>query len=285
MLLPVRITLMDGVLRPFTTRSIAYGSVLYAPGSEGREALRELLCAYRQGVDGVTLFTELRNLHSMEAVQPILRECGFAYEDNLNYLIDLNRSPEAILQSFGHHARKRIRQGLRQGKVAIEQVTDRTGLTECYDLLLRTFHLARVPLADRSLFDGAFEVLYGKRMARFCLARVDQVPAATSVELLYKDTMYGWYGGMNRAYGSYSPNELVMWDILQWGAQNGYRLYDFGGAGKPDEKYGVRDFKAKFGGQLVCYGRNTCVHAPLVLRLSKLGYGTYRRLFAHQRHP
>ncbi|MDH4208252.1 MAG: hypothetical protein OEV76_05210, partial [Anaerolineae bacterium] len=56
------------------------------------------------------------------------------------------------------------------------------------------------------------------------------------------------------------------------------RVYDFGGAGKADEEYGVRDFKAKFGGDLVCYGRNTCVHAPFRLAMSKLGYEGYRRL-------
>ena len=56
-------------------------------------------------------------------------------------------------------------------------------------------------------------------------------------------------------------------------------MYDFGGAGKPDEEYGVRDFKAKFGGELVCYGRNTCVHAPVLLQFSRFGYDILRRFF------
>jgi lipid II:glycine glycyltransferase (peptidoglycan interpeptide bridge formation enzyme) len=95
---------------------------------------------------------------------------------------------------------------------------------------------------------------------------------------VYKDVIYGWYGGMDRAYSKYTPNELLMWHILSWGMENGYRVYDFGGAGKPDEEYGVRDFKAKFGGELVCFGRNTCIHAPFRLRLSQFGYNVYRRL-------
>jgi len=69
-----------------------------------------------------------------------------------------------------------------------------------------------------------------------------------------------------------------MWHVLKWGAENGYKVYDFGGAGKPSEKYGVRDFKSKFGGDLVCFGRNTCVHAPALMRLSQVGYSIYRRL-------
>jgi len=35
----------------------------------------------------------------------------------------------------------------------------------------------------------------------------------------------------------------------EMGVGNGYRLYDFG-TGRPDVEYGVRDFKAKFGGEL-----------------------------------
>ena len=54
-------------------------------------------------------------------------------------------------------------------------------------------------------------------------------------------------------------------------------VYDFGGAGKPDEEYGVRDFKAKFGGNLVNFGRNVFVHNPMLLKLSRHGYEVYRR--------
>jgi len=36
------------------------------------------------------------------------------------------------------------------------------------------------------------------------------------------------------------------------------------GAGKPSEKYGVRDFKAKFGGNLVNFGRNTWIPSEMI---------------------
>lgn len=279
LLLPVHITLMAGWLRPLTTRSVVYGSVLCAPGDAGREALRTLLRAYGQEVNGASLFTELRNLSNLEEIQPVLSECGFAYDDHLNYLIDLDHSPEQVLQSLGRRTRKHIRRGLRQGDVSVAAATDREGVARCYDLLAQTYSLAEIPLADRSLFEAAFDVLHPKGMIRFSMGRVDKAVAAVSVELLYKDVVYGWYGGLDREYGSYMPNELLMWNILEWGAQHGYKVYDFGGAGHPDEEYGVRDFKSKFGGQLVCFGRNTCVHSPLRLKLSASGYEVYRRFF------
>lgn len=278
LLLPVQITLASW-LRRLTTRAVAYGSVLSAPGPKGLEALDLLLQTYVQEVRGEPLFTELRNLSDLEVMQPILCKHGFVYEDHLNYLIELSQLPEAIMQSIGSRTRKNIRRGLRREEVVIEEVREWQGIVACYDLLCQTYQAAEVPLADRSLFEAAFDVLYPKGMVRFTLARVDQAPAAVSVELLYKDIVYGWYGGVDRDYSSYVPNEVLTWSILKWGAEHGYRVYDFGGAGKPDEEYGVRDFKAKFGGDLVCYGRNTCVHAPGLLRLSEWGYATFRQLF------
>jgi serine/alanine adding enzyme len=278
-LLPVQITLRDGLLRRLTTRAVVYGSVLYDPSPAGTEALVTLLRAYVREGGRDALFTELRNLSDLGAVQPVLSDCGFVYEDHLNYLIDLKHPPEALLQSIGPRTRKHIRRGLKRGEIVIEEVREREQVTVCYDLLRESYQRARVPLADRSLFEAAFDLLYAKGMVRFTLARVGQVPVAVSVELLYRDVIYGWYGGMDRIYGSYVPNELLMWHILQWGAENGYRLYDFGGAGRKGEEYGVRNFKAKFGGELVCYGRNTYSHNPVLLCLSRWGYEVYRRLF------
>jgi serine/alanine adding enzyme len=277
LLLPVQVTLMDGVLRRFTTRAIAYGSVLCAPGSEGREALAALLQTCNQEMQGSALFTELRNLSDLTGLQQVLNDNGFAYKDHLNYLVDLGRPPEAVLQSIGRRTRKKIRHALRQGEVMIEEIDRREQVALCYELLQETYAVAQVPLADRSLFDATFDVLHPQGGVKFLLARIDDSYVAASVELVYKDTIYGWYGGMDRAYNDYIPNELLLWHIFQWGAENGYKVYDFGGAGKPDEEYGVRDFKAKFGGELVCYGRNTCVHAPRLLWLSEQGYRLMRR--------
>ena len=278
LLLPVHVTLMDGLLRRFTTRAIAYGSVLCAPGPEGRDALTMLLRAYQAKARGTALFTELRNLSDLSHLQPVFKENGLTYEDHLNYLIDLNRPSEAVLQDIGPRTRKKIRRAIKQGDVIIEEVNRREQVLQCYELLQETYAAARVPLADWSLFEAAFDILYPRNMVKFLLARVGDQYAAGSVELVYKDVIYGWYGGMDRAYSEHVPNELLLWHIFQWGAANGYKLYDFGGAGRPDEAYGVRDFKAKFGGQLVCYGRNTYVHSPALVRLSQWIYPLYRQL-------
>jgi hypothetical protein len=275
LMIPVRISLNHN-LHKLTTREVMFGGVLFEGSQNGRNALENILQAYLDHHDGSSLFTEIRNQSDIGQNIHLLEDFGFIYEDHLNYIINLDAPFETIFQRFGRRTRKSIRRGLKRNKVQVIEITEQGDLEKSFRLIERSYRAANVPLADRSLFDSAFELLNPEGMVRFTMAMVDNEPAATSVELLYKDVVYGWYGGMDRGFSGYNPNELLMWYILSWSAEKGYRIYDFGGAGKPDEEYGVRDFKAKFGGELVSYGRNIKVHAPIWLAMSKMGYRVYQ---------
>ena len=274
--LPVQITLMGGLLRRFTTRAIAYGSVLCAPGPEGKEALAMLLRAYKQEVRGSILFTELRNLSDLSDIQPVLNESGFVYEGHLNFLIDLTRPCGEIWQNIRANARRNIRKA-RSSQVEIKEASDLDWVFSAYALLSNTYKRLQVPLADHSLFQSAFEILHPQNMLKIFVAKVGDIDAGVMMLLTYKDIIYYWYTGTIREYASYRAGDLLVWHALEWGNQHGFHTLDFGGAGKPGEKYGVRDFKAKFGGTLVNYGRNICVHAPVRLRLSQMAYNVVRR--------
>lgn len=275
--LPVTISIHGGIFRPLTTHTIAYGSILCDLGDQAKEALKALLQHFQAVHKLRSIYTELRNISDMSDYQAVMNQSGFIYEEHLNYKIDLTGSPDLVFSRIGKRTQKHIKRALTRGELAVEEVTDLSGINECYQLLCKTYKLARIPLANRSLFESAFEVLYPQGMLRVTAARHRGTMVAVSFELLYKDVIYGWYGGMDREFSRYTPNELLMWHILRWGAENGYREYDFGGAGKPDEDYGVRDFKAKFGGALVNYGRFKWIANPVLFHISSFGYKVYRR--------
>jgi serine/alanine adding enzyme len=272
LLLPVQVAIIGGPLRFFTTRAVSYGSVLATEDRVGREALDLLLRTYNQHVPIWPTFTELRNLSEISGMQGVLQQNGYVYEEHLNYLIDLQRDPDVILRSFKNSAYRRIRRNLKRDVITIKDITDRSQLPTFYSLLQKTYRYARVPLADISLFEAAFDILLPKKMVRFILAYIEGMPVTASVSLLYRDVIFGWYNGTDRAYRAFGPNEFEVWELINWGIEHGYRVLDFGGAGKPNEEYGVRDFKAKFNGQLVNFGRNTRVHAPLRLKFSETSY-------------
>ena len=273
---PVAVTLMDGFLSRLTTRMISYGGILHAHTAESCEALDYLLQMYIQDSRQRALFTELRNLSDLSALQPTLQNNGFIYEDHLNFLIDLQRPAEEIWSSLHSNVRTNVRKARRLG-VVVREVTSLDEVPAAYAVLANVYKRIQTPLAPPSLFRAAFEILHPRGMIKLLTAHVEDTCIGASVRLLYKNVIHAWYAGAIRDYASYKANDLLNWHILEWGAQNGFESFDFGGAGKPDEEYGPRKFKAKFNGTLVNYGRNTYIHHPHLLRFSQWGYELYRR--------
>lgn len=74
------------------------------------------------------------------------------------------------------------------------------------------------------------------------------------------------------------PSVLATWAGIEYAAKNGFEYFDFMGAGKPDESYGVREFKSKFGGELVSYGRFLYVYKPLVYKLAKCYFDVLKKV-------
>jgi lipid II:glycine glycyltransferase (peptidoglycan interpeptide bridge formation enzyme) len=276
LLLPVRVTLMSGLLYRLTTRNVVYGSVLCAPGTEGQEALKMLLRTYNRKVRGKVLFTELRNLSDLSDLQPVLSECGFAHEEHLNFLVDLEQPEEELWRKIKKSGRKSVRTSHNRGTI-VEEVSEQQKVTIAYQLLEEVYARVQVPLVSPTLFEAALDILSPRGMFKIFVARIDEHYIGTCLLLAHRERILYWYAGSDRAFSSYAPGELLIWHTLKWAKEQGFHMFDFGGAGKPDEDYGPRRFKAKFGGTLVNYGRNTCIHAPMRLNISRMGYRFVRR--------
>ncbi|MFO7998513.1 MAG: hypothetical protein R6U86_05955 [Bacteroidales bacterium] len=93
--------------------------------------------------------------------------------------------------------------------------------------------------------------------------------------------MYEWYVcGLDRQYkekGIY-PSVLVTWAAISHAAKNQIPCFDFMGMGNPEEPYGVRDFKARFGGNWVNHGRYARVNQKMMYSLAELGYNAWALL-------
>ena len=278
LMVSVKVRVMGSILGSLAARRVVYGGFLCHPTLDSSAALGTLLEAYSDRVKGDALFTEFRNQHDVSAYQAVLEQQGFRFEDHQNYLIDLSLPLERVWHNVHEGARAKIGQARRKNQFVVEEVQNVDQIPAWYALVQQTFAHAQVPLADISLFRAVYECLTPVHRVRFLLGRVGDEYVAASASLLYKNCIYDWYRGFNRDFGKYRPNDLLVWDILEWGVKNGYTTFDFGGAGRPNEVYGPRSFKSKFGGVLVNYGRNVRIHSAWKLRLSRWGYQVARRL-------
>jgi lipid II:glycine glycyltransferase (peptidoglycan interpeptide bridge formation enzyme) len=118
-----------------------------------------------------------------------------------------------------------------------------------------------------------FEHLYAQPNGRFILVELNGeiIGGTVCVELPGK-CLYEWFVcGRDGEWKSIFPSSLATYAGIRYAVENGCSRFDMMGAGKPDEAYGVRDFKARFGGEQVEHGRFLRIQKPLLYMMGKLG--------------
>jgi len=274
LLLSVRIRVSEKLPDRFSSRAVIYGGILHK--DDAPDSLKELLKAYDEMAKSKGLFTEVRNLNETSNIRQTLEQQGYKYEEHLNYLIDLQKPPDEIFGSFSENRKRNIKKAIKKG-VDVEVITKEKEISIFYEILRETYSRIKVPLPDISLFQAMFDELESQGMLKLLLAKWNNSYICAVTLFVYKKTIFYWYAGTKNNFFSLSPNELLVWYAIKWGAENGYHTFDFGGAGKPNEEYGVREFKKRFGGRLVNYGRYYKLYHPFALKISKIGYSLYRR--------
>ncbi|TGC11557.1 lipid II:glycine glycyltransferase FemX [Methanolobus halotolerans] len=267
---------MPGILSSFSSRAILQGGPLFPDSDKGREAARILMEHYDKLVGSKIVYTQIRNMWDTETSRQMLGLIDYEYEQHLDFLIDLDRSEKEIWSNIQKSRRKGINRAEKNG-IEIKKVASRKELLSCYDLVLDTYKRFKVPIADISLFEAAWEELASTDLADFFIALKDDEPVGTRITLNYKDMVYDWYAGSKP--GVDYVDEALVWHILKENAGK-YKVFDFGGAGHPDKPYGVREFKRRFGGKMVNFGRYEKVHSQFKKILAMNAY----KIYVHSNH-
>ena len=268
---------MSGTLGSFSAHSIIQGGPLFVEDERGVDALKVLMIGYDKIACKKVLYTEIRNMWDTSAFCDVFNEMGYEFEDHLNFLVDLTKPKEVLWSNLSKSKRRFIKKARQEG-VIIEEIKDRNLVPIFYGLLRQTYRNAKIPLADISLFESAFDILMPKKLLKLFMAKYGDEYIGGIMCPIYKEVITEWYVAGSREHSKLYPSELVTWHPIEWGLENGYQTFDFLGAGKPNKEYGVRDFKKQFGGKLVNYGRYIKVHSPIKMKIARIGFGVYRRI-------
>ena len=244
--------------RFFSRRAIINGGPLLAEDIRDEE-LKALLKSTKNRLKGKAIYIEIRNFNNYSRWKSIFEQNGFNYEPHLNFHLDTT-SLEKAQANLGNHRKKYIRLSLRDGAYlvenpSIEQIRSFYGIL---DNLYKT--KVKTPLFPFEFF----EKLYQSKVGHFFLIGIEDNIVGGSVCVGLKSiAIYEWFVCGNEHFRkNIRPSSLATWLGIEYAAQNGYPRFDFMGAGKPSEEYGVRNFKAEFGGKLVEFGRykHICSH-------------------------
>lgn len=260
----------------FTRRAIIMGGPVIAndASSEEVETLMKAvryqfkILDFRFKILNSPIYIETRNFNDYRRWKNVFVAAGFSYVPHLNFHVDTS-SVEIVETNLGKSRKRDIRTSLRDGAIVIEKPTLEQ-VREYYAILEHLYKTrVKTPLFPFSFF----EKLYQHKDGRFILVALNgEIIGGTVCVEQEGKCLYEWYAcGRDGEWKTIFPSTLATYSGIKYAAEHNCPRFDMMGAGSPDEAYGVRDFKAKFGGTEVEHGRFMCVTKPLLYRIGVLG--------------
>lgn len=275
-LLAVLIREGNGILGFFSRRCVVYGGPI-AKNDEA-QIIDLLLNKLNKAVNRKALFTQFRNFRIWpDDVQQVFAKNGYILRDRLNSLVELKK-PNAVVEQYSTSRRRQLKKALKTG-VRIKAAQNLQEVDALYDLL-KTLYKEKVkkPLPERLFFHLFYKEVVPAEAGIILLVWhnelliggiVAPITAGFSISELY-------IVGLDQAYPNHYPSVVATWAAMDYGQRNGLHYFDFMGLGKPDVAYGVRDFKLRFGGNQVNYGRFAKRNYKLLYGIAELGYNLWR---------
>lgn len=255
LLVAVQTQVYKGMLGRTTSHCIIHAEPLYREDERGIAALNKLLSAYDKLVGRSAIFSEVRFLQEPGPLDALLLAQHYKRDDYLNFTLDLQQPLDKLWQNMKSCRRRNVRRAEKNGLEWVE-VTDEQQLPTVYELLDGTFRRAGLSLHDYSLFQSLWRTLRPQGMIKFYFVKHEGKPIQTSVLLFFRGRVHYWYlGSLCRELATLRTDDFAYWQSIKLGVESGCKLFDWGGAGRPGELNSLRNFKSKFGGELVNYGR------------------------------
>ena len=252
----------------FTRRAIIIGGLCLANDCANEEVTLLLSSLHHSIISSfhpAPIYIECRNFNDYSRWKSAFIASGFAYKPHLNFHVD---------PSTNNLSDNRKRQ-LKKSDAITELATSESEIQEWYKVLSELYRTkVKTPLWPIDFFLEA----YRQNIAKFLLVKHERRIIGGSMVVADERTVYEWFEcGLNAEYKDQYPSVMATYAGIQLAKQSGCKRYDMMGAGEPGVPYGVRDFKAEFGGQLVEHGRFLCVTKPLLYKIGTIGVKLLKR--------
>ena len=251
----------------FTRRAIIVGGPMLADDITAEE-VTALLRHTVKYLKHKAIYIESRNFNSYEKWKNEFKECGFDYVPHLNFHVDTT-SAETAEQNLGKSRKRDIKTSFRDGATIVDHPT-REQVRDWYSILENLYKTkVHTPLFPLSFFESLNRNDDGKLLL---VCYENKIIGGTACVMLRGKCLYEWFvcgqdGQMNTIF----PSSVATYAAIRYAAVNNMPRFDMMGAGTPDEEYGVREFKRKFGGKEVEHGRFIHLNSKLLYAIGKLG--------------
>lgn len=246
----------------FTARAIVVGGPLLDENIS-ESALTMLLQTVKKQ-QREAIYIEIRNFHDYSRWKTVFKANGFAYHPHLNIQVACTAE-----HTMSEQRQRQVKKAMKNG-AEICEATSAQELRDWYQILRQLYRQkVRTPLWSEAFFLQ----FYRNGVGKFLLVKFeDKVIGGMMCPIFAGKAIYEWYVcGLDEEYKEQYPSVMATYAAIEYAKKNALPMFDFMGAGVPDQPYGVRDFKMEFGGEVVEYGRYLYVRKPLLYKIGKWG--------------
>lgn len=246
--------LIPGSIGNLISRVVIIGGPLVSDNNP--VLIDQLIVEFDKKYSRKIIYFQFRNMWDWGQGSTILTKSGYFFEDHLNILINLTQGSDDIWSGINTSRRKQIKRGYNRG-ITVSEIDEyiESDIATCHEIISKVYKKIKLPFPEKSFFLESSKILFSENHLKIFVAITENKIIGCRFVIIFKEYIFDWYAGSDSEYYSLYPNDILPWEVFKWGSNNGFSIFDFGGAGKPDQPYGVRDYKLKFGGTLVNYGR------------------------------
>lgn len=258
----------------FSKRAIIPGGILLHK-DVSNDAITAFFSAIKDQLKHKAIYIEIRNYNSYEIFRESIITSDFSYNEHLNFHVE-TLDVDSALKQLSSTKRRDIKISIKNGADVI-QTSNIDDLKSYYNILNDLYKTkVKLPLFPYEFFEKVISIPECKL---FVVKYDNKIIGGSLCMELPNKALYEWFVcGLDKQIKNVYPSTLSTWAAIEYSAKNNIKYLDMMGAGKPDDAYGVREFKAKFGGELVEHGRFIYINSRFLYSVGKIGVNISKKI-------
>lgn len=251
----------------FSRRGIIYGGPLLSEDID-LKLYESLLNHISKHYKNKLIYIEIRNYFNYSKFNEQYKKAKFVYVPWLNFHQKIYDT-DKMLKDMSSSRRRQIKKA-NKSSVVWEEANNELEVSDFYELL-KDLYKKKI---KKPLFPLEFFIkFFNQKLGKFLLVKYkDNIIGGIMCPILPNRGIYEYYVcGLDAEFKKQYPSIMATWAAMEYASLNNIPLFDFMGAGKSDEAYGVREFKSRFGGEQVEHGRYLKILNPFLYRVGKIG--------------
>ena len=215
---------IKGVLPLFMMKSMFFGkklvSVPFAPYGgtcADNETVKKALIkeSKRLTEESSANYLELRSVNKSEP--------GLAANNNyVTFILTLNKNPDIVWKKFNNKVRNAIRKALKSNL----EISHDNNLKEFYILYTKNMRNLGTPPHSYAFFKKL--LIEFPKHAKIVSVQHNGIIIAALFLLSFKHSLISGWAASDKAYQKINPNNLLYWEVIKHGCEEGYMDFDFG---------------------------------------------------------